>query len=134
MTVFLIAVLKLRRSYHDQIAGITLGFEKIFTNLWFILTQNIRIVCPEIHIIMRPSAHSVCPPSNHLPIPVCPFTAFYPLLPFFPTSPVIISALLPTSWYLQFVEVISGASLKYFEHHSSIFTIKSNILIITVTF
>jgi hypothetical protein len=40
----------LRRFYHDQIAGIILGSEKIITNLWLILTQNIRTVCPEIHI------------------------------------------------------------------------------------
>jgi hypothetical protein len=126
MTVFLIAVLKLRQSYHDQIAGIT----------WLILTQNICILCPEIHIIMMPSAHSVCPHSDHLPIPVCPYTVFYCLLPIFPTSHIIISALLPTSWYLQFMEIISGASLLYlniivvflqskiyFDHHRDILSI-----------
>ncbi len=53
-------MLKLRRSYHDQIAGITLGSKKIITNLWLILNQNIHIVCPEIQIVVRPSAHSIC--------------------------------------------------------------------------
>jgi hypothetical protein len=82
-------MLKLRWSYHDQIAGFLLGSEKIFTNLWLILTQNIRFTCPEIHIIMRPSTHSVCPPYDHIPIPMFPYTVFYRLLPFSPTSRVI---------------------------------------------
>ena len=42
-------------------------------------------MCSEIHIIVRPSAHSVCPLPNHLPIPACPYTVLYRLLPFLPT-------------------------------------------------
>ncbi len=39
---------------------------------------------------MRPSTHSVCPPYNHLAIPMCPYTVFYRLCPFFPTVSLLV--------------------------------------------
>jgi hypothetical protein len=41
-------------------------------------------MCSEINIIVRPSAHSICPLPDHLPIPACPYTVLYRLLPFLP--------------------------------------------------
>ena len=73
------------------------SFSSCAAIVWLISYFKTFIICPEIQIIRRPSAHSICLLYDHLPIPACPYPVFYRILPFFPTTRVIISALFPTS-------------------------------------